>query len=135
MKLSRFTRLSLLAAICLAFAGLAFAQDRGEGPLDPAPPKGVTAQEIIQKFAAREKEFEIARDNYTYRQWVKVQTLDGDTPDGEYQELVDVLLDDKGRRVDQVVLDPQSCRQKETMTQQDFQDIRLLMPFVLTSDE
>ena len=104
MKLSRFTRLSLLAAICLACAGSALAQDRGEGPLDPAPPKGVTAQEIIQKFAAREKEFEIARDNYTYRQSVKVQTLDGDTPDGEYQEVVDVLFDDKGRRVEQVIL-------------------------------
>ena len=135
MKLSRFTRLSLLAAICLAFAGLAFAQDRGEGPLDPAPPKGVTAQEIIQKFAAREREFEIARDNYTYRQSVKVQTLDGDTPDGEYQEVVDVLFDDKGRRVEQVVFAPQSSLQKVTMTQEDFQDIRRLMPFVLTTDE
>ena len=135
MKHTQFSRLSVLAAICLAFAGLSFAQDRGEGSLDPAPPKGVTAQEIIQKFAAREKEFEIARDNYTYRQSVKVQTLDGDTPDGEYQEVVDVLFDDKGRRVEQVVFAPQSSLQKVTMTQEDFQDIRRLMPFVLTTDE
>ena len=96
MKLSRFTRLSLLAAICLAFAGLAFAQDRGEGPLDPAPPKGVTAQEIIQKFAAREREFEIARDNYTYRQSVKVQTLDGDTEPKRLQYSQTVLLNFAG---------------------------------------
>ena len=133
MKLSQSTLSFLLA--CLSFTGLSFAQDRGEGPLDPAPPKGVTAQEIIQKFAAREKEFEIARDNYTYRQSVKVQTLDGDTPDGEYQEVVDVLFDDKGRRVEQVVFAPQSSLQKVTMTQEDFQDIRRLMPFVLTTDE
>ena len=133
MKLSQSTLSFLLA--CLSFTGLSFAQDRGEGPLDPASPKGVTAQEIIQKFAAREKEFEIARDNYTYRQSVKVQTLDGDTPDGEYQEVVDVLFDDKGRRVEQVVFAPQSSLQKVTMTQEDFQDIRRLMPFVLTTDE
>ena len=138
MKHTQFSRLSVLAALAvifLSFTGLSFAQDRGEGSLDPAPPKGVTAQEIIQKFAAREKEFEIARDNYTYRQSVKVQTLDGDTPDGEYQEVVDVLFDDKGRRVEQVVFAPQSSLQKVTMTQEDFQDIRRLMPFVLTTDE
>ena len=135
MKLSRFTRLSLLAAICLACAGLALAQGRGEGPLDPAPPKGVTAQEIIQKFAAREKEFEIARDNYTYRQSVKMQTLDGDTPDGEYQQVVDVLFDDKGRRIEQVVFAPQPTLQRVTMSQEDFEDIQKLMPFVLTTDE
>src|SRR5438477_9708567 len=135
MKHTQFSRLSVLAAICLTFAGLAIAQNRGEGPLDPAPPKGITAPEIIQKFAAREKEFEVARDSYTYRQSVKVQTLDGDTPDGEYQEVVDVLFDDKGRRIEQVVFAPQSTLQRVQMTQDDFQDIQKLMPFVLTIDE
>ena len=133
MKLSRFSLSYLLA--CAAFGGLAIAQNRGEGPLDPAPPKGITAPEIIQKFAAREKEFEVARDSYTYRQSVKVQTLDGDTPDGEYQEVVDVLFDDKGRRIEQVVFAPQSTLQRVQMTQEDFQDIQKLMPFVLTIDE
>ena len=50
-----------------------------EGPLDPAPPKGTTMDEVIRHFAAKEKEFKAARDQYTYRQSVKVQTLDGDT--------------------------------------------------------
>ncbi|HEV2616690.1 MAG TPA: hypothetical protein VGU63_08800, partial [Candidatus Acidoferrales bacterium] len=50
-----------------------------EGALTTDPPKGITVQEIIQKFAAKEKEFKEARDNYTFRQDVRVQTIDGDT--------------------------------------------------------
>jgi hypothetical protein len=118
-----------------ALAAAAFADDRGEGPLRPDQPKGITTQEIIQRFAAKEKEFEEARDDYTYRQSVKVQTLDGDTVDGEYQEVVDVLFDDQGKRVENVVFAPESTLQRITMTTEDYQDIRKLMPFVLTTDE
>ena len=37
----------------------------------------VNPAEIIQKFAAKEAEFREARNNYTYRQNVKIQLLDG----------------------------------------------------------
>ena len=114
----------------------AAADDRGEGELINKPPAGgLTPEQIIQKFAAREKEFETARDDYTYRQSVKVDTLDGDTVDGEYQEVVDVLFDDQGKRVENVVYAPQDTLQRITMTQEDYQDIRSLMPFVLTTEE
>ena len=53
-----------------------------QGPLDKSAPKGMTVEEIIKRFAAKEKEFKEARDQYTFRQDVKVVTLDGDTPDG-----------------------------------------------------
>ena len=39
-----------------------------EGQLDKAEPKGTTTDEIIRRFADKEKEFAIARDQYTYRQ-------------------------------------------------------------------
>ena len=71
MKYPSF-RLSLLAlgfallTLCLAVP--AIADQRGEGPLDPSQPQGITVEEIIQKFAAKEKQFKIARDQYTYRQ-------------------------------------------------------------------
>ena len=38
--------------------------------------KKVNPDEIIQKFAAKEAEFARARENYTYRQTVKVQDTD-----------------------------------------------------------
>ena len=67
----------MLLTLCLALPALA--TDRGEGPLDPSQPQGITVDEIIQRFAAKEKQFKIAREQYTYRQSVTVQTLDGDT--------------------------------------------------------
>jgi len=124
--------LSLLA-LCLAIPVLA--DDRGEGPLDPSQPQGITVNEIIQKFATKEKEFKLAREQYTYTQDVTVQTMDGNTVDGEYHQVSDVLFDDRGRRIEQVTFAPQSSLERVTMTQSDFDDIRNRLPFVLTSDE
>ncbi len=134
MKKSAIIRL-FLPTLLLAMALPALAQDRGEGPLDPSQPKGITPEQIIQKFATKEKEFKIAREQYTYRQTVKVQTMDGDTADGEYQQVFDVVFDDRGRRAQQVVFAPQSTLQRISMTSEDLHDIENLMPFVLTSDE
>jgi len=123
---------SLFAFLALALALPLLAQ---EGPLNPAEPKGISVDQIIQRFAAKEKEFKQARDNYTYRQDVKVQTLDGDTVDGEYHQVVDVTFDDKGRRQERVVFAPQSSLQRVSMTREDVDDIQHRLPFVLTSDE
>src|SRR6201987_3962791 len=99
--LMKMIRLALIPiAALLSLVSTAFSQ---EGPLSSDPPKGITAAEIIQKFAAKEKEFKEARDNYTFRQNVKVQTLDGDTVTGEYREVFDVTYDDKGRHLENVV--------------------------------
>src|SRR5512147_2997338 len=91
------------ALLVVLLAALALPLVAQEGPLSSAEPKGITVQEIIQRFAAKEKEFKQARDNYTYRQDVKVQTMDGDTVDGEYHQVVEVTFDDKGRRQERVV--------------------------------
>jgi len=123
---------TLIALVLLS--GIAFAQ---EGPLDTSQPTGVTPQEIIQRFASKEKEFKDARDQYTYRQSVKVEALDGDTVTGEYQQVFDVLFDDQGKRMENVVFAPQSTLENGglSMDEGDFEDIRRRLPFVLTSDE
>ena len=128
------SRLLALVLLSLALISAASAQ-RGESELDSSPPQGITEQEIIQKFAAKEKEFKIARENYAYRQSLTVQTLDGDTVNGEFKEVEDVLFDDKGNRIEHVVFAPQSSLVGITMTKEDFDDIRKRMPFVLTTDE
>src|SRR3954471_23245005 len=86
---------ALFAIILLASAVAQTSDDSGQGPLNPAPPKGISVDEIIQKFAAKEADFKQARENYTYRQTVKIQTLDGETVDGEYQQVSDILLREK----------------------------------------
>jgi len=133
-KPSAHRRWAQIALVVLFISAPLFAQ-RGESPLDPSQPTGTTVDEIIQRFAAKEKQFKAAREQYTYRQDVMVQTLDGDTPDGEFKEVEDVLFDDKGNRVEHVVFSPQSTLVKIAMTREDFDDIRRRMPFVMTSDE
>src|SRR2546425_3697213 len=130
MKLIRIA-LPLIAAV-MALVPLALSQ---EGPLVPDPPKGITSTEIIQKFAAKEKEFREARDQYTFRQDVRVQTMDGDTVTGEYREVFDVTYDNQGRHLENVVFAPQNTLTEIGMTPEDLQDLRHTMPFVLTSDE
>ena len=123
-----------LLSLALAFVMLPALRAQ-EGTLDKSDPKGITVDEIVKRFAAKEKEFSTARDQYTFRQDVKVQTLEGDTPDGEYRQVFDVSFDDKGRKVRTVVLSPQPSLQRIQMTTEDFDDIENRLPFVLTSDE
>jgi hypothetical protein len=124
----------LLGLTLLACGLSAFAQ---EGPLDSAPPQGTTPDEIIKHFSAKETEFAKARDQYTYRQTVKVDTLDGETVTGEYKETFDVIFNDQGKRIENVVFAPQSSLENGgiSMTQEDFEDIRHRLPFVLTAEE
>ena len=91
---------SVLSALVLMVCALAaFPGMAQEGPLDNNLPTGITSEEIIKRFAAQEKLFKDAREQYTYRQDIKVQTRDGDTVTGEYHEVFDVLYDDKGHRI------------------------------------
>jgi hypothetical protein len=126
----------LFFGLTLLIGGLAVVPASAQqGALDNTPPKGTTPDEIIKRFAAKETEFAKARDQYTYRQDVKVQTVDGETVDGEYHEVFDVIFDDKGKRIENVVFAPQSNLEKIYMSQEDFADIRHRLPFVLTTED
>src|SRR5215467_15831514 len=118
---------AILTLLCSAYSQ--------EGPLKPDQPKDIKVQEIIEKFATKEKEFKVARDNYTFRQDVKVQTVDGDTVTGEYREVFDVTYDNQGRHLENVTYAPSNTLTEISMSPEDLQDIRHLLPFVLTSDE
>ncbi len=127
MKLMRIT-------LCLIAAGLALTRlgASQEGLLVTDPPKGVTPQEIIQKFTAKEKEFKNARKRCTYRQAVKMQQLDGESVTEEYQQVADVRLDENGRKVKTVVFAPQPTM---ILTPEDAADIESRLHFTLSTDE
>jgi outer membrane lipoprotein-sorting protein len=124
-----------ICAIAFSILVLAAWAAADEGPLDKSEPKGSTPEEIIKRFAAKEKEFKEARDLYTYRQDVKVQTLDGNTVDGEYRQVFDITFDDQGHKSKNVVFAPQATLTRIGMSQEDVDDIENRLPFVLTSDE
>jgi len=103
--------------------------------LNNIPPKGITVDDLIHRFATKEKEFKVAREQYTWTQSVKVQTLEGNSVDGEYQQVFDVVFDDRGRRVQLIKFAPQNTLTRISMTQEDLDDIEKRMPFTMTSDD
>jgi len=127
-----------LLALALAAPLTARADDaNGFGKLDPTPPAGLTAEQIVAKFGAREAEFAAARENYTFRQSVKIDTLDSDTNkiDGEYQQVTDITFDKEGKRVEHVVFAPQNTLERVMMTPTDFDEIEHRLPFILTTED
>src|SRR5207244_12808436 len=101
---------------------------RKEDP--PIPP-----DEIIRRFAQKEKEFRIARANYTYHQTVRVQTLNAnDRVTGEYYTESDITFDSSGRRTERITKAPPSTAQLQ-LTPEDSQDTGEIQPVVLTTDE
>lgn len=97
----------------------------------------VNPQEIIQKFAAKEAEFSEARNNYTYRQSVKLEELDGGgNPTGGKWELVeDIIFTPEGKRMEKVVYAPVQTLRNILLTPEDEQDLRNVQPFVMTTAE
>jgi hypothetical protein len=127
---------SAFAAVAIPDAAPA-QEPAGFGPLDPTPPNGITPEEIIKKFAARESEFAKARENYTFRQTVKVDTIVEDTNrvDGEYQQVTDITFNNDGKREEHVVFAPQNTLERVMMSPADFQDIEHRLPFILTTED
>lgn len=97
---------------------------------DPAP------DEIIRKFAAKEKEFKVAREAYTYRQSVKLEELDADgSTTGKWEIVSDIIFGADNKRTEKVVRAPMITLHNLILTPQDEQDLRNVQPFVLTSDD
>lgn len=117
-------------AILVAFALGAVAAQAQEAAPD------VPVEEIIRRFAEKEKEFRTARENYTFRQEVRVQELsDSDRVMGEYRTTTEISFDEKGRRTEKIVYAPPTTLKNIGITKEDLQDIESIQPFVLTSDD
>lgn len=108
--------------------------EEGAGPLRQVQPNGISAQEIIQKFSAQEDIFKEAQTHYTYTMEVTVQTLEGEDVDGEFRRVSQISYS-QGKRVENVLLAPQSTLRRIAMTKQDFDDIDNRSPFVLTRED
>jgi hypothetical protein len=126
-------RARLFLIFLLLWAGNAQAQDRGEGELDSALPKGLTAEQIIQRFTAKEKEVQALRREYTFRQSIKVRTLDNDGKSvREYQIVADMRYDPKSQWARTVVFAPQPTL---PVSKEDLADLETRQSFTLGTDE
>jgi len=115
----------------LAFAGVAAVC------LPLAAADNVNPDDIIRRFAAKEAEFAQARNNYTYRQSVKLQELDpsGNPTGGQWELVEDILFSPEGKRMEKVVYAPVQTLRNILLTPEDEQDLRNVQPFVLTTAE
>jgi hypothetical protein len=137
----RFAHLALLSTLCLSvWADNANADDANKAAVTPVvaattePP--VNADEIIRRFAAKEKEFSTALQSYVYRQTSKIMELDesGESV-GKFEMTADMTFSADGKRVEHVVHAPVSTLQNLILTVEDLDDLKNTQPFVLTTDQ
>jgi hypothetical protein len=121
--------LAVFAVLTMAAVvpSLAWAQEPASEP---------SIEEVIRKFSEKEKEFKIARENYTFRQEVLVQDLGpSNRLVGEFRETTEISFDEKGRRSERVVHAPPNTLKNFFMSPEDMQSFESIQPFVLTSDD
>lgn len=107
----------------------------GDNPITNEPPS-MPVEDIIKRFAEKEAEFKAERDNYTYTQTFSIQTLDEDgRPDGEHRETSDIIFTPEGKRYEKVTFAPMDSLNRISMSKQDYDDVRNVQPFVLTTTE
>jgi len=107
----------------------------GNGELKTDAPKGITEAELIGKIAANETRVRDARSHYTFTQDTMVQTLSGTSVDGQFHEVTTVSYDSKGKRLENVTFSEVPTLRGIQMSAEDTEDIRVFMPWLMTSDE
>lgn len=93
-------------------------------------------EDIIKQFVNKETEFARARENYTYRQTVKIFEYDevGGIR-GRYHVVADIIFGAKGDRTERVTYAPVPTLKNIIMTPEDLEDIRSVQPFVMTNKD
>ncbi len=120
----------LLLSLCLLLGFTPLMRADRDNPSD------TEINSIIEKFAAKEAEFARARENYTYRQTVRIQELDDSSRAlGKMEMVADIIFSPEGKRTERVVRAPVSTLQRILLTPEDEQDLRNVQPFVLTTKE
>jgi len=129
---------TILTAAALSLVSFSLAQTdcaTGDNPVDPAAPKNITPEELIQKFTAKENSVRDARSHYTYTQEVLVQTLNDKAADGQWHEVKRISYDDKGKKAENVTYSEVSTLRDIQISAEDQNDISLFMQWILTSDQ
>lgn len=100
------------------------------GKAQEAPPN------LARRIAHRESQTQAVRNEYNYRQTVVFAELDErGAMTGEYREERDVILSPEHERTERIIGKPLLTLKRLKMTDEDFQDIRGIQPFVMTEDQ
>jgi hypothetical protein len=150
-----FLRALLRAAIAVGLLVLAQAvlraQQPPEGPMDPPPehhvtridttpaaaePPPVPTGEMINRLAAQEDSYLLARAHYTYRKTIRIQELGPDgKPAGEYTMVTQPGRDPDGTPMDRIIVRPHSTLQYLQLESEDFDGLNRMPAFALTTPQ
>ncbi len=122
---------SCLSALALFGCAVLATVPMSAADTKPAPTPD-QIQDIIKRFTQKETEFAAARESYTYRQTSKMEETD--PVGGTYEIVEEVSFDDRNRRTSHVTHAPVGGFEHIMMTGEDEQDLRNVMPFVMTND-
>ncbi len=91
---------------------------------------------LAKKIAHQESETQAARAEYNFRQTLAFAELDTrGASTGEYRDERDVILSPEHERTERIIGKPLLTLKHLKMTDEDFQDIRGIQPFVMTEDQ
>jgi hypothetical protein len=91
---------------------------------------------LARLVAHRETETQTERNEYTYRQTVTIQELDGSgMARGEYKEVRDIIFSPTHERTEELIGKPNNGLKSLKLTEEDFRDIREIQPLTLTDEQ
>ena len=102
-----------------------------EGPVDKSQPKGMTPEEVTRRFTTKEKQWKQMREQYSFRQTIRVEAFNGDESMGEYRNVADISYQG-GKRMKNVVFSPQPGID---MSKEDLEDLETRASFTISTDE
>ncbi len=128
--MSAHNRSVILPLLWLLMASSALAAD-SEAPIDKSPPKGMTVDQLVQRFTAKEKQWKTLREKYSFRQSIHVKAMEGNEVKGEYQHVADFHFQN-GVWARNVVIAPQPS---VDVSPEDLQDLESRVSFTISTDE
>jgi outer membrane lipoprotein-sorting protein len=115
--------------------GIALVMPPGSAAADTtAEAPKIPVEQIIKQFVDKETAFARARENYTYRQSVKITEYDEvGNARGKWELVQDVIFSADDKRTERVVYAPVSTLSRIVLTPKDMEDLRSVQPFVMTN--
>lgn len=116
--------------IVLCSSGLAYQTRSSQNTQPPA------IEEIIRRFADSESQNKIARNNYTFTQDFDLVTIgEAGSITGRFHRVSDIVLDDRGNRIEKITFFPMSTLTELQITNEDMQDLAGVQPFALAAED
>jgi hypothetical protein len=97
--------------------------------------KDLPIDEVIKRFTAAETENKAARLNYAYTQDFDVMSIgEAGSITGRYHRISDIILDDRGNRIEKITFFPPSTLTAFHITREDLYDLAEIQPFGMTTE-